>query len=84
MRGWVEAEDVAPEVVAFPVVPSRYWLIRPEPGQPEFYRGALIHDEWAETLDRTYTEAGPLHLVLAALKDHRWRQGLPIIVEVPA
>lgn len=79
MNGWMICEDVMPEVVAFPAKPKRYWLVRPE-GKRGQFRGVLIHDEWAETIDRTYTQVGPLWLVLDALKDHRWRQGLPIVV----
>ncbi|MES2494335.1 MAG: hypothetical protein V4579_13790 [Pseudomonadota bacterium] len=68
------------EVVAFPVSPMRYWRIRPEPAKPGQYRGEIIHDVWEETFAQTYTEVGELHLVLATLRERRWRQGL-IVVE---
>ena len=84
MSRWVLCEDVVPEVVAFPAMPKRYWLVRPEPGKPGQFRGVLVHDEWEDDFQRVYTQAGAFPLVLDALKEHRWRQGLPIMVEVPA
>ena len=84
MRGWAIWHDIVPEVIAFPVAPRRYWSVRPEPGAPGTYRGELVHDEWTDDFELTRTEVGELGLVVAALKDRRWRQGLPIVVEVAA
>lgn len=84
MKRWAICERVVPEVVAFPARPARYWLIRPEHGKPGQFRGVLVHDDWEDIAERTSTQAGAFDLVLDALKQHHWRQGLPIIVEVPA
>jgi hypothetical protein len=56
-------------------------------GKPGQFVGRLagpLLDEWEDDFAFTATEVGTLALVMDALKDRRYRQGLPIVTRQTA
>jgi hypothetical protein len=67
-------------IVPFPRSPLRAIKVRPFADDQDMWIGRFIGDHG---LRGFRTEVGPLHIVLAALKNSNHRSGLPIIIERP-